>query len=158
MNNHKIKSSPFKKFISAISIVQMLESEPLVEMLLNQRADPNQATTEGETPLFIGKYIYYIETRLIYIRIKLNYHSRKKAAYTGKDRIFDKMMDKWADVKKTANDGTTVLHAAAAGGNKIIVQKLIDKWLDVNAATRDGITPLMNAVLHNQKDVVEVRE
>lgn len=47
------------------------------------------------------------------------------AAYKGNDKIVDLMLDKWGDVKKTANDGTTVLHAAAVGGNRRIVQKVI---------------------------------
>lgn len=59
-------------------------------------------------------------------------------------------MDKWADVKKTANDGTTPLHAAAAGGNRLIVQKLIDKWVDVNAITKEGITPVHIAALYGK--------
>lgn len=100
-----------------------LGDDKIVEMLLNQRAEPNTATNEGETPLFA-------------------------AAYMGNDRIVELLMDKWADAKKTAVDGTTPLHAAAIGGNRRVAQKLIDKFVDVNAVTRDGITPLHLAALY----------
>lgn len=65
----------------------------------------------------------------------------------GNDKIFELLTNKWGDVKKAANDGTTVLHAAAVGGNKIIAQKIVGKWADVNARTKNGITPLMLAAL-----------
>lgn len=64
----------------------------------------------------------------------------------GNEAIAELLIRKFADVKKAANDGTTVLHASCVGGNKKIVQKLIDKWADVNAKTKEGITPLLIAV------------
>lgn len=35
----------------------------------------------------------------------------KFVTHTGNERIVELLMDKWADVKKTARDGTTALHA-----------------------------------------------
>lgn len=66
----------------------------------------------------------------------------------GNANIFEQLLSKWGDIKKVANDGSTVLHAACVGGNADIVQKLVNKWADVNARTKSGITPLMIAALY----------
>lgn len=54
-----------------------LGDDKIAETLLNHRAEPNTPANDGSTPLFA-------------------------AAYVGNERIAELIMDKWADVKKTA--------------------------------------------------------
>jgi ankyrin repeat protein len=57
---------------------------------------------------------------------------------------------RWAD-----KDGLTVLHFAAAGGNKEIVEKLYKAGADVNARSSGGLTPLHAAATHGQIDAAD---
>ncbi len=67
------------------------------------------------------------------------------AAREGKLKVFKYLLSKGADIKAKDEDGWTVLHYAAYGGNKDIVDFLVSKGFDVNVKAKDGKTPLMIA-------------
>ena len=50
-----------------------------------------------------------------------------------------------ADPHATDDDGNTLLHHAAYGGNAAILRTLLGRGLDVNARNRLGYTPLIQA-------------
>jgi ankyrin repeat protein len=77
------------------------------------------------------------------------------AAISGKNEIFDLLLSKKADPNVIANEGYTLMHAAAFSKDKKLISRLIDLGLDVNARHGDeGITPV--DVAHEDPQAVEL--
>ena len=53
------------------------------------------------------------------------------------------------------NDGWTVLHSAAEGGNDEIVEKLLSLGLDIDSKDNNDRTPLMVATSHGKSKAVK---
>ena len=53
------------------------------------------------------------------------------------------------------NDGFSLLHFAAQGGNTSIINKLLSLGLDVDSRSSTGVTPLMTAALDGKKGAFE---
>ena len=60
----------------------------------------------------------------------------------GHKEIVELLLANKAEVNAKANDGTTPLHAAAAGGHKDVAELLLANNADVNARNNKGETPL----------------
>lgn len=65
--------------------------EATAQRLIDNRADVNEQSRYGATPLFI-------------------------ASLKGSKTMVDKLLDRWADVEKATTEGETALHAAVFGG------------------------------------------
>lgn len=55
--------------------------------------------------------------------------------------FFFELIEKGANIKQRAKDGSTLLHAAALGGDPAIIRYLLKKGFDVNAKGVGGMTP-----------------
>ena len=59
--------------------------------------------------------------------------------------------------KKVDNEGSTLLHFAAAGGMHTFIKTIVEKYaISVNAADNDGDTPLHAASMHGNKEAAAV--
>ena len=64
------------------------------------------------------------------------------AAINDKQNAFDILIQNGADPSFKDNDGISVLHCAAEGGNTSIINKLLSLGLDINLKDVHGVTPL----------------
>ena len=103
----------------------------IVNALLQNKADPNHALTDGTTPLYIAAQIGHLE-------------------------IVNALLQNKADPNHASTDGTTPLYMAVQKGYLEIVNALLQNKADPNhARTADGTTPLYMAVQKGQLEVVK---
>ena len=67
--------------------------------------------------------------------------------YDDKQNAFDILIQNGADPSLKDNDGSSLIHSAAEGGNTSIIIKLLSLGLDVDSRNNDGVTPLMTAAI-----------
>ena len=103
----------------------------VVEVLLSQGVDVNNATNHGWMPLHI-------------------------AAREGHKEVVKVLLSHGADVNKANYIDRTALHIAAWGGHKDVVEVLLTHGADINKASNNGRTPLHLAAMDDHKEVVEV--
>ena len=65
------------------------------------------------------------------------------------------MIQNGADPSFKANNGFSVLHYSAQGGNTFIMNKLLSLGLDINLKDVYGVTPLTRAIEKNNFDAVK---
>ncbi len=78
-----------------------------------------------------------------------------EAARTGNHAAAVKLIDQKVDVKRTAGDGTTVLHWAAHNGDADLAGRLLAAGADVKAVNAFGATPMSEAVAGESAAVIE---
>ena len=76
------------------------------------------------------------------------------AAINDKQNAFDILIQNGADPSFKDNNGFSVLHCAAQGGNTSIMNKLLSLGLDINLKDVHGLTPLRIAMEKNNFDAV----
>ena len=67
------------------------------------------------------------------------------AAINDKQNAFDILIQNGADPSFKDNDGVSVLHCAAEGGNTSIINKLLSLGLDIKLRDVYGVSPLTRA-------------
>ena len=77
------------------------------------------------------------------------------AAINDKQNAFDILIQNGADPSFKDNDGFSVLHCAAQGGNTSIIIKVLSLGLDINLKDVYGVTPLTRAIEKNNFDAVK---
>ncbi len=103
-------------------------SKELTELLLDKGANPRGTLAQGYSPLM-------------------------SAASSGRPDVVALLLARGASVKDVDAGNQTALHFAS---NAAIAELLLTSGADVNATTRDGATPMHTALLHGQKDHVEL--
>lgn len=78
-----------------------------------------------------------------------------EAAYEGKSRCLEVLVQCGADVDIRDREGWTPLHAAVCGGNRKCVSLLLKNGADARAKNDDGLSPLGVAVQQGNKDMAE---
>lgn len=134
-------------------------SEPLlrvVDLLLNQGADPNLNDSEGNAPLIVA--IRSGDARFVERLLKASANAKHtqtfkplllatwhKARHEQDSRkIVTALIDAGANVHETGVYGQNLLSVAAAY-NPFLVPLFLEHKLDVNQRSRNGYTPLMYA-------------
>ena len=98
----------------------------IINELLRLRLDINLRSSDDITPLMV-------------------------AAYSDKLDAYQLLMQNKADPYMKDNNGWSLLHCAAQGGNTNIIKTLLPFCLDINSSSSDGITPLMVAAYSNKQ-------
>jgi len=133
--------------------------------LLAERADPNQAESDGTTPLHWAVHHDDAElvTRLLAAGANVvaanDYGATpmSEAAVAANPAVLGALLKAGAGVDAPNADGQTALMVVARGGNTAAAQVLIDAGADVNAREqRKGQTALMWAVAQSHPAMVEL--
>ena len=66
------------------------------------------------------------------------------------------MIQNVADPSLKSNDGLSLLHCAAEGGNTSIIIKLLSLGLDVDSRDNYGVTPLITAALNAKQNAFDI--
>lgn len=103
----------------------------IVSLLINSKANINQAKKGGATPLFI-------------------------ASQNNKKDIVRLLLQHGADVNKAKSDGATPLYVASLKDNKDVVQILLQHDADMYKARNDGSTPAYKASVKGYQDVLRL--
>jgi uncharacterized protein len=131
--------------------------------LLAERADPNQAESDGTTPLHWA--VHHDDADLVARLLEAGAHvgvandygatPMSEAAVAANVAVLAALLDAGADVNSPNADGQTSLMVVARGGNTAAAKLLIERGADVNAREqRKGQTPLMWAVAQSHPTMV----
>jgi ankyrin repeat protein len=133
--------------------------------LLAEQADPNQAESDGTTPLHWAVHHDDADlvTRLLAAGANVaaanDYGATpmSEAAVMANPAVLAALLDAGADVDSPNADGQTSLMVVARGGNTAAARLLLERGADVNAReSRKGQTPLMWAVAQSHPAMVEL--
>jgi ankyrin repeat protein len=133
--------------------------------LLAEQADPNQAESDGTTPLHWAVHhdAADLVTRLLAAGANVaaanDYGATPmaEAAVMANPAVLAALLDAGADVDSPNADGQTSLMVVARGGNTAAARLLLERGADVNAReARKGQTPLMWAVAQSHPAMVEL--
>ncbi|XP_059165347.1 ankyrin repeat and KH domain-containing protein mask-like [Physella acuta] len=107
------------------------EQDKIIEILLKHNADPNEANSEGYTPL-----------------IKAALHDREGCAKL--------LLEAGADVNRATSRGHTAMMLAAQRGSTNILKLLLEKGACINVQAKDGQTALMFAAMNGYTDSAQL--
>ncbi len=135
--------------------------------MLAERADPNQAESDGTTPLHWA--VHHDDAELVRrlleagatVAVANDYGATpmSEAAVAANAAVLDALLDAGADVDSPNADGQTALMVVARGGNAAAAKLLIERGADVNAReARKGQTALMWAVAQSHPEVVDLAD
>ena len=133
--------------------------------LLAERADPNQAESDGTTPLHWA--VHHDDAELVKRLLDAGANvaavndygatPMSEAAVASNPAVLKALLEAGADVDSPNADGQTALMVVARGGNVAAARALIEAGADVNAREeRKGQTALMWAVAQSHPAMVEL--
>jgi ankyrin repeat protein len=131
--------------------------------LIAERADVNQAESDGTTPLHWA--VHHDDTELVLrllaagaaVAVANDYGATpmSEAAVAANPAVLEALLDAGADVDSANADGQTALMVVARGGNTASARLLIERGANVNAREqRKGQTALMWAVAQSHAPMV----
>ena len=103
----------------------------LVELLLDNHADPNIKENGGWTPIHL-------------------------AALSGDQDIVEMLLEHGVDLNIKDNGGKTPLHLAVVRNNQVIVDMLLEHGVDLNIKENGGKTPLRIAIMNGCADTLKL--
>lgn len=116
---------------TALFIAASTGHEPVVNLLLSNRADPNHSNKSGETALLL-------------------------ASSGGHEPVVRLLLKNGADPHISDNDGNTALFLAAGEGHELVVQLLLDCGVNPNLLNKLGEPPLLIAARRGHNSVVQM--
>jgi len=140
-----------------------LGNAEVAQVLLAHKADVNASqASSGARPLHLAVFFGDVAT----IRLLLDHGAKVNAVNkngtpplhraTWNDEIFNLLLERGADPKLEASDGTTTLHMACHDGSAALVKKLLLLHPDVDAWDREEYTPLLNAAEVGRVDLLQL--
>ena len=141
---------------------QASEEQPIVDLLLKHKADPNLRDKvkekESETALHLAARNGNEAAVELLLKYKADPNARTESGVTPLywaiqargEGIVDLLLVHDADVKAAKQDGDTALHSAAAQGLTNVITKLVQRGADINACTTNGETPLHKTIRASQ--------
>ena len=105
---------------------------PLVQYLIEKKANVNAQNYQEQTPLHLACY------------------------HANGYQVVRHLIQNGANIKAKDKEGKTPLHIACINGNKLIVQFLIQNKADIEAKDKEGKSPLEYAITSGQDDLIKV--
>ena len=132
------------------------------------QADSNESDFKAKYEVQDGKVLHaaasFGNTEVIELILSQGFHldSRNRkgvtplmtAALNDEQNAFEILIQNGADPSFKDNDGFSLLHCAAEGGNTSIIIKLLSLGLDVDSRNNGGVTPLMTAALNDKQNAL----
>jgi ankyrin repeat protein len=134
-----------------------------VKQLLARGADPNAKNDSGVAALIPATD--NLETTRLLVEAGADVNARTEAGESalmvaarraGATPVAAYLLAKGADVRVSAQDGTTALHRAAESGDVEMLRLLLEKGADTNAQRKNGSTPLASAVVFDHTAAVRL--
>lgn len=149
------------KGLSGAPLLMFADTFEVVQALIEQGADVNVRTPDGETILHQNVFGGKVEIVELLLAAGADFNAKNLdgetplfiAAYKGWKEIAGLLLAKGADVNARDNANKTPLHTAASQGKKEVVELLIAKGADVNAVKADGIS-ILSATCIQDAEVV----
>ena len=140
---------------TALILASLMGHLDAIDVCLNARADPNSASTNGNTCLHYavleGCSIECLQTLIAHgadvnAANKYNVTALMKACEKGNIDAINVLLNAGADTNIAGADGDTCLHNAVSGGcSKEVLETIITHGADVNITNRSSGTALMMA-------------
>jgi len=133
----------------------------IVKMILENDADVNKTTINGETALHFAADVGSLEIAEYLINKKADVNLGTSttaltiATFGNSFEIVKLLLENEADINKTTETGHTALHFASQFGYLEIVKHLIKKKADVNLYASKSGTPLVHATMGGHFDVIQ---
>lgn len=144
----------------------MHENRPLVQSLIDAKADVNAIQSDGMTALHWAALKNDLEMVRMLLAAGANVKAETRvgaitplflAATNGNGRMIESMLKAGADPNSTNSLGTTALMKAAAAGDSDAVKILLEHGADVNKAeSARGQTALMFAASMNRAEAIRL--
>ncbi len=136
----------------------------VVKLLLDAKADPNQACENSATPLYIAAQNGHFKVVKLLLEAKADPNQARNdgvtplyiAAQQGDFEVVKLLLDAKADPNQAENGDMTPLYAAAQEGHFEVVKLLLDAKADPNQAEKNGATPLYIATQNGHFEVVKL--
>jgi ankyrin repeat protein len=131
------------------------KSKPeIIEALIRDGADPNEAAPDGATPLILA--IATKQAPIVKLLLEKGADPNKATQdhYTplllatdqGEVEIVENLLANGANANQAAHDGSTPLHLAVGKDHLKLVKLLLENGAETDQADHDGYTPLHGAV------------
>ena len=136
----------------------------IVNALLQNKADPNHALTDGTTPLYIAAQIGHLEIVNALLQNKADPNHARTADGTtplymavqkGQLEVVKALLQQSADPNYALTNGTAPLHIATFSGHLEMVTALLNAGADFNKKNADGHTPLSVAIHFGFLDIIK---
>ena len=136
----------------------------VVGLLLDHKADVNQANNYGGTALYLASFNGYVEVVELLIKRGAAINQQimdgstplMAAAYNGHALVVVKLfLEHHADVNLQRNDGGSALLSAIFNGQSNIALLLLKNGADASLSKKDGYSPLILACNKGQEEVVD---
>ena len=138
----------------------------LVQLLLAHQANPDQACSDGITPLFVAAFHGHRMIVKLLLAYQANPNQAKTsdaatplfaAAQNGHLKIVRLLLTHRADPNQAKDTGATPLYIAAQNGHQTVVELLLAHQADPNlACTRENITPLYIAAQEGHQTIIDL--
>jgi ankyrin repeat protein len=143
-------------------------SAPIVQALLDKKADPDEKGPEGFTALMEAAKTGRIEVVQILLAHRADVNATLDsgmeqgatalilAAWNGQTAVVRALLEEGAKVNAQEADGRSAIHLAALEGHKDVVELLLRKGAAVDSRDWFGTTPLMLASMSGRLDMVKL--
>jgi len=126
-----------------------------VELLVSGGSDVNAADKKGRTPAIIAFESGNADTFDLMVGNGATVSTDLMFAYKGNLSRVQSLIEN-GKAQERFEQGLTLLHAAAIGGQTAIVDLLLTNGLDVRLKTQEGYTALHHAAAGNHREVAEL--
>jgi cytohesin len=126
-----------------------------VELLISSGSDVNARDKKGVSPAMIAFELGQTDIFDLMVAHGATVSTDLMSAYKGNLSRVQSLMEN-GKAQERFEQGLTLLHAAAVGGQTAIVDLLLANGLDVRSKTQAGYTALHHAVAGNHREVAEL--
>jgi len=127
----------------------------VVELLVSAGSDVNATDKEGRTPAMVAFELGHYDMFDLMVGRGATVSTGLMSAYKGNLSRVRTLIEN-GKAQGRFEQGLTLLHAAAAGGQAAIVDLLLTNGLDVRSKTQEGYTALHYAAAGNHREVAEL--